>query len=86
MKKVIIDFSNLQVKNEEVIKSLIEKYSRPASEVIIDDVDLRNLLKISRRMSLEYRRKGIIKFYKIENKILYILEDVIEGLKTHGSQ
>lgn len=44
---------------EDQIKKLIEKHSRPASEVLLDDVDLRNLLKISRRTALEYRKKNL---------------------------
>ena len=75
-----------EIENEDLIKKLIEKHARPASEVILDDVDLRNLLKISRRTSLEYRKKGIFKFYKLDNKIFYILEEVIAGIKENGRQ
>ena len=53
---------------KDEILSLIEKHHRPANEVIIDDVDLRNLLKISRRTALEYRRKGIIHIIKLKTK------------------
>ena len=44
---------------EEKIKELIDKHHRPANEVLLDDVDIRTLLKISRRTSLEYRKKAI---------------------------
>ena len=71
---------------KERILNLIEKHNRPATEVILDDVDLRNLLKISRRTSLEYRKKGVYKFYKLDGKIFYILEEVIAGIKRKGSQ
>jgi len=71
---------------KDEVLSLIEKHHRPANEVIIDDVDLRNLLKISRRTALEYRRKGIIPYYKIENKIFYILSEVISGIKQNGAK
>ncbi|MBK8521487.1 MAG: hypothetical protein IPL54_11695 [Chitinophagaceae bacterium] len=72
----------IETDNEEQIKKLIEKYARPASEIILDDVDLRNLLKISRRTSLEYRKKRVYKFYKLDGKIFYILEEVIDGIKN----
>jgi ribosomal protein L22 len=75
-----------EFKNVQLIKEMIEKYARPASEVILDDVDHRNLLKISRRTSLEYRKKGIYKFYKLDGKIFYILEEVIAGIKENGKR
>lgn len=70
---------------KERILNLIEQHHRPANEVILDDVDLRNLLKISRRTSLEYRKRGVYKYYKLDNKIYYILSEVIDGIKEKGS-
>lgn len=75
---------NSKIENKDLIIKLIERHARPASEEIIDDVDLHQLLKISRRTSLEYRKKGIFKFYKLDNKIFYILEEVIAGIKEKG--
>lgn len=75
-----------EIKNEDLLIKLIERHARPASEIILDDVDLRNLLKISRRTSLEYRKKGFFKFYKLDGKIFYILEDIIAGIKENGKQ
>ena len=66
------------------LKEFAIKNLRSADEVILDDVDLRQLLKISRRTALEYRRNKIIPFYKIENKIYYILSEVICGIKEKG--
>ena len=65
---------------DQVIK-LIEQHHRPAEEVILDDVDVRQLLKVSRRTLLNYRLSGNLKFSKIENKIFYFLSDVIEFVK-----
>ena len=70
---------------KERILNLIEKHHRPADEVILDDVDLRNLLKISRRTSLEYRRRKFFPAYKLEGKIFYILSEVLSGIKKHRS-
>ena len=69
---------------KDQLKGLIEKYSRPSTEVLLDDVDLRNLLKISRRTALEYRKKKVFPYYKLDNKIYYILAEVIEGIKQKG--
>ena len=77
-------YSKIEI--EDLIMKLIERHARPASEVIIDDVDLRNLLKISRRTSLVYRKKGIFKFYKLDGKIYYFLGEVLEAIREKGSQ
>ncbi len=81
MSKLLENFSTEPQEVDNYLKELIAKYSRPASEVILDDVDLRTLLKISRRTALEYRKKEIFPSYKIENKIFYILSEVIDGIK-----
>lgn len=83
MNKIQIPSTYSEIENEDLIIKLIERHARPASEVILDDFDLRNLLKISRRTSLTYRQKGIFKFYKLESKIFYILSEVIESIKEH---
>jgi hypothetical protein len=77
---------NFEANLEVLVKKLIDKNFRPASEIILDDVDLRNLLKISRRTSLEYRKKSIYPYYKLENKIFYMLDEVIKGIKEKGGK
>ena len=77
---------NFQKYLEVEIKKNLEIHARPASEVILDDVDVRELLKISRRTALEYRKKKFFKFFKLENKIYYFLSDIIEGIKKNGGQ
>ncbi|MBK9485672.1 MAG: helix-turn-helix domain-containing protein [Chitinophagaceae bacterium] len=66
------------------IKELVDKHHRPSSEILLDDVDFRNLLKVSRRTALEYRKSGLLLYYKIENKIYYFLADVISFIKKAG--
>ncbi len=66
------------------IKEFLDKTHRPASEILMDDVDLREFLKISRRTSLEYRRRKYYPFYKLDGKIYYVLSEVIEGVKKSG--
>ncbi len=67
---------------EEIVLNLVRKHHRPANEIILDDVDLRDLLKISRRTALNYRNSGRLKNYKIENKIFYFLSDVLDFIKN----
>lgn len=74
-----------EVMSEEIknlVQQLIEKHHRPASEIVLDDVDLRNMLKISRRTALNYRQHWGLKFYKIENKIFYFLSDILDFIKS----
>jgi hypothetical protein len=71
---------------EEIIRrlTLLEANSiRPANEVILDDCDVRELLKFSRRTLLDYRKSGKLLFYKIENKIFYFLSDIFSFIKIH---
>lgn len=77
---------NFQKYLEVEIKKHLEIHARPASEVILDDVDVRELLKISRRTALEYRKKKFFKFFKLEIKIYYFLSDIIDGIKMNGGQ
>jgi hypothetical protein len=71
---------------EEIAKrlTLLEVNSiRPANEVILDDFDVRELLKVSRRTLLDYRKSGKLLFYKIENKIFYFLSDIFSFIKNY---
>jgi hypothetical protein len=71
---------------EERVKAIIEKSNRPAEEVILDDLDIQNLLKVSRRTSLNYRKSGDLPYHQINNgKIFYILSEVITAIKSAGN-
>lgn len=69
---------------ESKVEKMIELRIRPADQIIIDDVDLRVLLKVSRRTLLNYRQIGL-KYHKIENKIFYFLSDVLEFIRSHSN-
>jgi hypothetical protein len=72
---------------EKRILKLIEKHTRPASEIILDDVDLRVLLKVSRRTCLKYRKEGIFEYYQLlDGKIYYFLADIIDGIRKKGGK
>ena len=71
---------------EERVKAIIEKSNRPAEEVILDDLDIQTLLKVSRRTSLNYRKSGVLPYHQInKGKIFYILSEVISAIKTAGN-
>lgn len=63
-----------------VIREEMLKTQRPANEVILDDVDLRNLLKISERTTAAMRAKNIITYSK-PGKVFYLLSDVLKMME-----
>lgn len=71
-------------KIESFVSDLVQKNHRPANEIILDDVELRDLLKISRRTALKYRSSGRLKNYKVDNKIYYFLADILEFIRSVG--
>jgi len=65
---------------EELIRQIkyqIEQAQRPADQIILDDVDLCKMLKVSKRTTATLRANGQITFYKCGGKIIYKLSDVL---------
>ena len=58
------------------IQTAMSEAKRPPSEVILDDVDLRALLKCSKRKTAELRANREITYSK-SGKIYYYLSDVL---------
>ena len=56
---------NTNLSFEQRVKAIIEKSNRPAEEVILDDLDIQTLLKVSRRTSLNYRKSGVLPYHQI---------------------
>ena len=77
---------NTNLSFEQRVKAIIEKSNRPAEEVILDDLDIQTLLKVSRRTSLNYRKSGVLPYHQInKGKIFYVLLEVISAIKTAGN-
>ena len=51
---------------------------RPPDQVLLDDVELREMLKMSKRSTGYLREKGLITYTKIGSKIYYKLSDVLD--------
>lgn len=66
------------------LKLEFQNLARPANETILDEVDMRNLLKISARTSIKWRQQGLITYTQIVNKFYYKLSDIIETLDKHA--
>ncbi len=67
----------------QIVKGEILNRQRPAEEIILDDVDLCRLLKISKRHSANLRAKRLITYYKSGGRIHYLLSNVLAYLKRH---
>jgi len=66
-----------------IIRYEVQQAKRPPEEVIYDDVDLRNFLKVSKRTTASWREKGLITFSKLGGKIYYRLSDILSLLKEN---
>ena len=62
----------------------IERVSRPPHEVIIDDVDLRAMLKVSKRTVATWRQKQLIKHYWLQGKCYYRYSDVLDAIERNA--
>ncbi len=69
---------------ENMLNSLSEDLYIKYPTRILDDVDVREILKISRRTSLEYRQKGYLRFHRFANdsKIFFLLDELIEDIRN----
>jgi len=67
----------------EAVKKVVDDISKPPEHKILDDVDLCNLLKISKRTSAYWRERGEITYSKLGGKIYYRLSDILELIKKN---
>ncbi|HSZ85754.1 MAG TPA: hypothetical protein VK787_06970 [Puia sp.] len=65
-----------------LIREEMSRNHRPAHEVILDDVDLRQLLKVSERTTASLRAKNMITYSK-PGKVYYLLSDVLKMMENH---
>jgi hypothetical protein len=66
-----------------LIRTEIQQAQRPPEEVIFDDVSLREMLKVSKRTTANWRERGFITFSKLGGKIFYRLSDVLMLIKQN---
>jgi len=80
-----IDLETLNelVQSVSQLKSALENVGKPPEEVVYDDVDLRDKLKVSKRTTAYWREKGLLTFSKIGGKIFYKWSDILAFLKQN---
>lgn len=75
-------FNEIVGKIEQINKRLSEREKEP-QEKWLDNQELMQLLKISKRTAQHYRDSGLISFSQINNKIFYKLSDAQDLLNRH---
>jgi len=70
---------------KEINASILNASKDPA-HIILDDVDLRNLLKISKRKAAYMRSQRKIAYSKDHGKIFYTMADVLDYLKRNRTE
>ena len=67
----------------DAINQRLNAKEKEPKEKWLDNQELMQLLKISKRTAQHYRDSGMISFSQVGNKIYYRLSDVEELLKKH---
>jgi hypothetical protein len=85
----ILENQNLFKRNPEFLQ-LVEIFryemqhaQRPKEELLLDDVDLQKMLKVSRRTTANYRAQGLLTYYTIGGKIFYKWGEVLRDLEKN---
>lgn len=69
-----------------VLKSEVLKFQRPADQVIIDEVELCNILHISKRHAADLRKEGKIEYSKDGGKLFYKLSWILKYIDKFKAQ
>lgn len=67
----------------DAINHRLNAKEKEPKEKWLDNQELMQLMKISKRTAQHYRDSGLISFSQVGNKIYYKLSDVEELLKNH---
>lgn len=67
----------------DAINQRLNAKEKEPKEKWLDNQELMQLLKISKRTAQHYRDSGMISFSQVGNKIYYKLSDVEDLLKNH---
>jgi len=78
-----LKLKEIENKLELTIKKLEKLQSSILEKQIIDNADFIQLMQISSSTAKNWRKKGIIAFSQIENKIYYKIEDIKAMIEKH---
>ena len=74
---------NIEKRLEELTSIILKKQENIFSKVFIDNDEFQRLFKISPNTADNWRKKGIIAFSQMNNKIVYKIEDINLMLEKH---
>jgi hypothetical protein len=74
---------NIEKRLDELTALVTTKQESIFSKVIIDNDEFQRLFKISPNTAENWRKKGIIAFSQMNNKIVYKIEDINLMLDKH---
>lgn len=67
----------------DAINQRLTKQEKEPKDKWLDNQELMQLLKISKRTAQHYKDSGLISFSQVGNKIYYKLSDIEELLRVH---
>lgn len=67
----------------DAINNRLTAKEKEPKEIWLDNQEMMQMLKISKRTAQHYRDSGMISFSQVGNKIYYKLSDIEELLKRH---
>ncbi|RZK09642.1 MAG: DNA-binding protein [Flavobacterium sp.] len=68
----------------EELRAEIREFARPAEEQLLDDVQLCELLHVSKRTVATWRQKGLIKHSWLLGKCYYKYSDVLAAIEANA--
>jgi hypothetical protein len=81
----ISQWRNILIRFEKAVKSLEIKLKDNSEIIILDDVDLQQIFKVSSRTTKRWRDKNLIEYSRIGNKIFYRVSDIHAFLNQNHS-
>jgi hypothetical protein len=81
----IADWRSIIARFERAVKTLEVKLKDNSEIIILDDVDLQQIFKVSSRTTKRWRDKNLIEYSRIGNKIFYRVSDIHAFLNQNHS-
>jgi hypothetical protein len=81
----IADWRSIIARFERAVKTLEVKLKDNSEIIILDDVDLQQIFKVSARTTKRWRDKNLIAHSRIGNKIFYRMCDIHSFLNDNSS-
>lgn len=81
----INQWRNIIIRFEKAVKSLENQLRNNSELIILDDIDLQQIFKVSARTTKRWRDNKLIAYSRIGNKIVYRMCDIHAFLNENHS-